>query len=63
MVFSALFTCKAILFIERLNVKIVGTGSITGVLGEAEKERVEQLQNENKKFVTIPRRYYNSFQN
>jgi len=41
---------------ERLNVKIVGTGLITGVLGESEKARVENLQNENRKFVTIPRR-------
>lgn len=41
---------------ERLNVKIVGTGTVTGVLGEAEKARIKKLQEEKKKFVTIPRR-------
>lgn len=41
---------------ERLNVKIVGIGSVTGVLGEAERIRVEKLQEEKKQFVTIPRR-------
>ncbi|XP_057300386.1 large subunit GTPase 1 homolog isoform X1 [Hydractinia symbiolongicarpus] len=41
---------------EKLNVKIVGTGSVTGVLGDAEKESVKKLQEENRSFVTIPRR-------
>lgn len=37
--------------------KIVGTGTITGVLGESERRRIEDLQKENRKFVTIPRRF------
>lgn len=37
--------------------KIVGTGTITGVLGESERRRIEDIQNENRKFVTIPRRF------
>ncbi|XP_047139857.1 large subunit GTPase 1 homolog isoform X1 [Hydra vulgaris] len=41
---------------EKLNVKIVGTGSATGVLGDSEKCRIKKLQEENCKFVTIPRR-------
>ena len=41
---------------EKLNIKIVGTGSMTGVLGEAEKNRIKNLQDEHRKFITIPRR-------
>ena len=42
--------------LEKLNVKVVGAGTVTGVLGENEKAKLEKLHEENKKFVTIPRR-------
>ena len=44
------------LLLEKLNVKIVGAGTVTGVLGENEKAKLKKLHEENQKFVTIPRR-------
>jgi len=41
---------------EKLNVRIVGVGTVTGVLGEQDKVRIKKLQEENKSFITIPRR-------
>ena len=47
---------KHFFFLEKLNVRIVGSGQITGVLGDADKARIKKLQEENKKSITIPRR-------